>query len=227
MNSLVGRSALFDRTIDFLTDNPLFSALLVALFWAYWFRPGDSLRMQKTREHLVATLWAGVAAIVVARALALQLPFRLRPRYEPSIHFRVAASPVSPVLLSWSAFPSDHAGMYSALAIGLCFVSRRLGLAAMLYVVCLICFPRAYLGYHYPTDLLVGIMIGALCAYAFNLEVARRWLAAPVVAWERSAPGLFYMGLFFLTLQFATLFDSLRGSALAAYHLAEKVLVHR
>ncbi|HEY4342374.1 MAG TPA: phosphatase PAP2 family protein, partial [Steroidobacteraceae bacterium] len=108
-----------------------------------------------------------------------------------------------------------------------CFVSRRLGLAAMLYVVCLICFPRAYLGYHYPTDLLVGATIGAVCAYVFNLEVARRWLAAPVVAWERSAPRCFYMGLFFLTLQFATLFDSLRGSALAAYHLAEKVLAHR
>ena len=84
--------------------------------------------------------------------------------------------------MDWSAFPSDHAVMYSALAVGLCFVSLRLGLFATVYVVCAICFPRAYLGYHYPTDLLVGAVIGALCAYGFNLPAARRWLAGATAA---------------------------------------------
>ncbi|HEY4342693.1 MAG TPA: phosphatase PAP2 family protein [Steroidobacteraceae bacterium] len=227
MNSLVGRSALFDSGIAFLSDNPLFGALFVTLLWGYWFKPGNVAQVRETREHLITTLWAGIASIVVARALALELPFRMRPRFEPALHFRLPASPDSSLLLGWSSFPSDHAVMYSALAAGLCFISWRLGLAAALYVVCFVCFPRAYLGYHYPTDLLVGVVVGVLCGYAFNLQLVRRWIAAPVVAWEHSAPRRFYMALFFLTLQFATMFDIVRDFALSLYHFAERLLGHR
>jgi membrane-associated phospholipid phosphatase len=226
MNSLVGRSELFDKVIAYLSDNALVTALLIAVFWAYWFRLGDPAKMQKTREHLLVTMWAAIAGIVIARALALNLPFRVRPRYDPSIHFLVA-DPRNPGLMDWSAFPSDHAVMYSALAVGLCFVSLRLGLIAALYVVCAICFPRAYLGYHYPTDLLVGMIIGSMCAYGFNLQASRRWLAAPLLPCERSSPRAFYMALFFLTFQFATMFDSLRASASLGYHFAEHFLMRK
>ncbi len=227
MNSLVGRSASFDKAVALLLGNPLSTAFLMAIFWAYWFRPADTATMQRTREHLLATLWGGIAGIVIARALALELPFRLRPRFDPSIHFHVTDLPVSTTLMDWSAFPSDHAVMYFALSGGLCCVSWRLGLMATLYVACAICFPRVYLGYHYPTDILVGMMIGLLCAYGFNLAAPRRWFAAPVLRWERSSPPSFYMALFFLTFQFATMFNSLRDSASITYHLAEKLLAHR
>ena len=226
MNSLVGRNVLFDKTVAFLMGNSISTALLLAVFWAYWFKPVDGAARQRIREQLLATLWAGIAGIVIARTLALQLPFRLRPRFEPSIHFLIPDLANSSDVMEWSAFPSDHAVMYFALSVGLCFVSRKLGLLATLYVACTICFPRVYLGYHYPTDILVGMMIGTLCAYAFNLTAARRWLAAPVLRWERSSPQSFYMALFFLTFQYATMFDSLRESAMSLYHVAERVLAH-
>lgn len=227
MNSLVGRSALFDKAVAFLMGNSISTALLLAVFWACWFRPADKAAMQRTREHLLGTLWAGIAGILIARTLALELPFRLRPRFDPSIHFVMPDLSDSADIMEWSAFPSDHAVMYFALSVGLCFVSRKLGLLATLYVACTICFPRVYLGYHYPTDILVGMVIGSLCAYGFNLTAARRWLAAPVLRWERSSPQSFYMALFFLTFQYATMFDSLRESALSLYHVAEKLLAHR
>jgi undecaprenyl-diphosphatase len=226
MNAWVGRSEVFDKTVTYLSDNALVTALLIATFWAYWFRAGDPAKTQKTREHLLATMWAAIAGIVIARALALNLPFRLRPRYDPSLHFLLADSR-NPGLMDWSAFPSDHAVMYSALAVGLCFVSLRLGLVAILYVAATICFPRAYLGFHYPTDLLVGMIIGAVCGYGFNLQAARRWIAAPLLSCEHSSPRAFYMALFFLTFQFATMFDSLRYSAAIGYHFAEHFLSHR
>lgn len=227
MNSLVGRNVPFDKAVAFLLGNPLSTALLMATFWAYWFRPADKATMQRTREHLLATLWAGIAGIVIARALALELPFRLRPRFDPSVQFLVTASPNSATLMDWSAFPSDHAVMYFALSVGLCWVSWRLGLMAMLYVACAICFPRVYLGYHYPTDILAGMMIGSLCACGFNMAAPRQWLAAPVLRWGHSSPQSFHMALFFLTFQFATMFDSLRDSASITYHIAEKLLAHR
>jgi undecaprenyl-diphosphatase len=227
MNSLVDRSVPFDKAVAFLLDNPLSTALLMATFWAYWFRPADAATLQRTREHLFATLWAGIAGIVIARALALGLPFRLRPRFDPSIHFRVTDAPNYATLMDWSAFPSDHAVMFFALSVGLFWVSWRLGLMATIYVATAICFPRVYLGYHYPSDILVGMMIGSLCACGFNLAATRRWLAAPVLRWERSSPQSFYMALFFLTFQFATMFDSLRDLASITYHVFEKFLALR
>jgi undecaprenyl-diphosphatase len=227
MNSLVGRSWFFDKAVAYLAGNSLTTALLMAVFWAYWFRSADRAAMQRTREHLLATLAAGIVSIVIARVLALGLPFRLRPRFDPSLHFLTPDASTYLGLMDWSAFPSDHAALYFALSLGLCFVSRRLGLIATLYVAGTICFPRIYLGYHYPTDIIVGGVIGSLCTYGFNQAVARRWLAAPILRWERALPQGFYMALFFLTFQCAIMFDSLRALALIAYHVAEQLVASR
>jgi membrane-associated phospholipid phosphatase len=226
MNSLVGRSALFDKAVAFLLGNSISSALLMAVFWAYWFTPAEAPALQRRREILLSALWAGIAGILIARTLALQLPFRLRPRFDPSIHFLTTDLPDSVTTMEWSAFPSDHAVMYFALSVGLIFISWRVGLLATLYVAATICFPRVYLGYHFPTDILVGLMIGSLCACGFNLTTVRRWLAAPVLRWERTAPQSFYMALFFLTFQYATMFDSVREAALSLYRVAERLLAH-
>lgn len=226
LNSLVHRSVLFDKAVAFLHGNSISAALLTGVFWAYWFTPADAAALEKRRESLLGTLWAGVAGIIIARFLALQLPFRVRPRFDPEIHFLTSDLPDSVTTMEWSAFPSDHAVMYFALSAGLCFVSWRIGLLATLYVAATICFPRVYLGYHYASDILVGMMIGALCAYGFNLPIARRWLAAPVLRWERTSPPSFYMALFFLTFQYATMFDSLREAAMSLYRLAERALGH-
>jgi membrane-associated phospholipid phosphatase len=225
MNPLVGRSAFLDRAVNSLVWNALPSSLLLATFWAYWLRPADAATSRHTRERLVATLWAGIASIVIARFLALQLPFRVRPRFEPTLHFLIPAGATNPdAFINWSSFPSDTAVMFFSLAAGLYGVSRSIGLVAMFFVAFVICLPRAYIGYHYPTDILAGILIGALCAYCFNLAGVRTRLAVPVLNWERLSPQSFYPALFLLTFQFATYFVSLRGVALAAYKYAGVLL---
>jgi undecaprenyl-diphosphatase len=64
------------------------------------------------------------------------------------------------------SFPSGHTGMAFAVTSGLFFMKKKeLGIAALI-LACLIAFSRMYLYVHYPTDVLVGLIIGLLSGYA-------------------------------------------------------------
>jgi len=97
------------------------------------FRGGDAATVRRTREHLSCTLIAGILAIVVARTLALLLPFRVRPRFESSLDFATAKN-VGAYFVDWSSFPSDHAVLFAALAVG--FGLSRCVLARWLLSTC-------------------------------------------------------------------------------------------
>ena len=222
LNALVGRSTDFDKTIGYLTDSDLKSAALVSVFWWCWFRKTDAATMARTREHVLRTLCAGLAAIFAARFLALTLPFRVRPRFEPELHF---VAPIgSPTdLVDWSAFPSDHAALFSALAVGLAFISWRAGLIAFLYAVVVICLPRVYLGLHYPSDVVAGLALGAVVGYWMNVAAVGRNLATRALRWESESPGGFYLVLSMVSFEFSTMFMSLRAVALSAAHLGAQL----
>ena len=223
LNGLVGRSPNFDNAIVFLTQSDLRGALLVAIFWWCWFRKMDTATTTRTREHVLRTLCGGIVAIFAARALALSLPFRLRPKFEPALHF-IAPSGSPVVLLDWSSFPSDHAALFSALAVGLCFISWRAGLIGILYTVFIICLPRMYMGWHYPSDVVVGLSLGALVGYRMNVADFSRNLANRVLRWESASPGGFYLVFFMVSFEFSTMFESLRDVAVAAVHFGARLV---
>ena len=54
------------------------------------------------------------------------------------------------------SFPSDHAVMAGAVAAGLWFVSRRLGIIAAIAAV-VMAFARVYIAAHYPQDVAAGL----------------------------------------------------------------------
>ncbi len=153
------------------------------------------------------------------RPRSIQASNLVNPRFEPALHLVWPEKPASLTLVDWSAFPSDHAVMFSALAVGLCFVSWRMGLATLLFSLLIVSFPRVYFGIHYPTDILAGAALGALAAYGVNGAAARRQLASRVLRWEHRSPQAFYVGLFITSFQFATLFSSVRQYARAAFRL--------
>jgi undecaprenyl-diphosphatase len=63
------------------------------------------------------------------------------------------------------SFPSDHAVMAGAAATGLIFVAR--GLAAWAMAAALVmAFARVYIAAHYPFDVVVGLLLGAVVALA-------------------------------------------------------------
>ena len=66
-----------------------------------------------------------------------------------------------PAQKDWS-FPSGHTTVsFASAGIYLRILPRRYGIAALVLAV-LIAFSRLYVGVHYPTDVLVGLIIGLL-----------------------------------------------------------------
>lgn len=136
----------------------LFASLLL-LSWLLARRDGDLARV-------TAALWAPIGALlavglnqVLVGAVAEQRPY--------------AAMHGVLVLVSRStdpSFPSDHAVMAGAVAVGVLLANRRLGLVAAALAV-LMAATRVYVGAHFPLDVVVGLLVGATVAVASYLAV--------------------------------------------------------
>ena len=192
--------------------------VLIPILWWIWFQP--TVRREWRREIVIATFMSGVLSLVLGRALADLLPFRTRPVYDPGVplHFP-AGLPQDAALVSWSSFPSDHAMLWSAVAAGIFVVWRLVGLLALLYTAIFICLPRAYLGYHFPTDLLAGVAIGVVITYALTREVIRKRYAPQLLRWIERYPGPSAMVGFIVCVELVTQFDELRKIASFASRL--------
>lgn len=98
---------------------------------------------------------------------------RLRPTHEPSIDpIRLVRGYTGGLY----GFCSSHAANTMACATLFCLLYRnKTATACLMTWVALNCYSRMYLGVHYPTDILVGLLIGALAAGLVYWLVAR-WL---------------------------------------------------
>ncbi|WP_233843222.1 phosphatase PAP2 family protein [Dyella sp. 2HG41-7] len=184
---------------------------LVCILWWMWFAGGPTQR--RNREIVIATTIATFVALVVGRLLAHYMPFRIRPFADPDLMMRFPADASAckvPIIRTWSSFPSDHAMMWCAVSTGIFLYSKRLGIIAFLYTLAFICFPRIYLGMHYPTDVLAGAVLGVAISLVLNQAALRERLAAPFLDWSVKYEALFHVGIFLLSFELASQFDELR-----------------
>lgn len=201
------------RTIEAIADLYTFKGLvLIPVLWWMWFQQDE--RRKWRREMVLATLLSGLVALFVGRLLTHWLPFRVRPIYSAELHLHFAGSNIKDALLtSWSSFPSDHAMLWMAIATGIFLVRRGIGVLAILYTVLFICVPRAYLGFHYPTDLLMGAAVGIGITYVMTRDAIRVRYATPALRWIELRPGPSAMLAFILCIELVTQFDELRKLA--------------
>ena len=214
MNQFARRSGFFDSVAtEFVTNNILKGGIISTVVWFLWFSTSPS-NAERVRQLLVATLTGALLAMLVARVLVHELPFRARPLYNKELHF------VSPIA-DWrtkqmasftdlNSMPSDTATLVFALVTGIVLVSRRVGLAVLVYAVVFVCLPRIYGGVHNPTDLIAGALLGTSCVLLTTRPYLLQRLAMPVLAFSKRHPGVFYACLFFLTSQVSSMFDDVR-----------------
>jgi undecaprenyl-diphosphatase len=104
--------------------------------------------------------------------------------------------------------PSDHAALFFALSAGLWYVSHKIGLFFLIYTIFCICLPRIYLGYHYPSDLLAGAVIGIVVMKISNIMMVDSKQVKNIMNWQNVKPEYFYPVFFLVTYQICDLFNS-------------------
>jgi membrane-associated phospholipid phosphatase len=215
VNGLAGRSPAFDALVLAVAANHLVKGgLLMALVWWAWFCPAPRAEALARRKTIVTTFAAAALALVVSALVQHVSPMRPRPIHDPTLFLRTPIGLPSDVMTNWSSFPSDHATLFYALATGLLFASRGLGIAAYAYVTLVIVLPRLYVGWHYPSDIVAGWLIGVSFACLAKPATVQDHVARPVLGWARRHPQAFYAGFFLLSYQIATLMED--GRALAS-----------
>jgi undecaprenyl-diphosphatase len=217
-------SYYFSHIMEFIAegDNMLKGGVFALLIWYMWFRFGDG-DLEK-RVLLLTTLAAVFFVMVITLGLAGLLPFRVRPLLNPDFGFS-PGGPLEGFLRNMSSFPSDHAALFISLTTGFFFVSRKVGLFALIFTIVYILLPRLYLGFHYPTDLLSGSLIGASITWYFNKsqyikQLVRKWFIPILLKY----PGIFYAALFLVTNEISNLFSGSRDLISFVGHLVKHKL---
>ena len=216
LNGFARKSWAFDQAVTALADNDLVKGgVAVAALWWAWFEGREGAG----RAHVIATILSCLAALAAGRHLVLTLPFRMRPIHDPQVGFVDPYGAAGTVVAKMSSFPSDHAVLFFALATGLCFVSRRAGILAVLYTAIVVALPRLYLGLHYFSDIVAGAVLGVAICWIGNLVLPRSRGVQRLLAVSMTRPALFYPALFLVTFEIAELFGSARALASGFFKL--------
>jgi undecaprenyl-diphosphatase len=201
----------FDAIVVMVSDSDLVKGgVVIAAVWGAWFCRTKNDQPQN-RAYLLSGIFGALLALFFARLLAAELPLRTRPLLAPTLHFRPPFGLRDQSNWTiWSSFPSDHAALFFSLALGVFYVSKKWGAVLFAYVVFVICFPRMYVGIHYPTDILGGAALAFSAVTFLSLDPLRAKWARPILLFHERRPGLFYLLFFLITFQIATLFWDIR-----------------
>ena len=220
LSRFANRWPRFDLAISLLAEHNLFKGAPIVFFsWAAFFqkhRSGDN--RAEGRGKMIGVVPLAIAGLILGRALAIILPFRPRPFRTAALHFQLLDGMSS--IYQWSSFPSDHAILFMALAVGIFYASRRLGVLAICYVAFFICGPRLYLGIHWPTDILAGAALGTGIAAFATIPAYQTFVWKWALRAWNSHPGTIAASIFLVSYEITDLFD-------APIAIASRLLKHK
>jgi membrane-associated phospholipid phosphatase len=228
LNGLAGRSWLLDTMIALPLDNNLVKAGPIGACFVYaWWSGKDEADTRRRRGTLLVTIASLLIVLAATKTLAHQF---FLPR--PFVHAQQAwhledgrlvessrlayREPLNGGVRSRNqalkrgdveqndlvSFPSDHAGFFFTLSLGIFLASRRAGAVALAWTLAAILLSRIVTGMHSPLDIAAGAGIGAAVLLLAQLVARRagRWALEPLAGWtlrhEALAAGLLFLVAF-------------------------------
>lgn len=237
-NDAAGHSWVLDQFVGLaLSSNLVKAGVISACFMFAWLTGDDSSKIAARRKILLITLISSVFVLATTKSLSKSV-FLPRPYIQSAHTFHLEGDQLveTPVLRynvpfdeesqkgyreleqgqiadnDMGSFPSDHAGFFITIALGIYFACRRAGLIAVLWTVCVPLGAKIILGQHFPLDILVGAGIGAgiLASMQFLLG---RWgglFLDPATKWSLRNSALSAAMLFLVLFEVTATLDDVR-----------------
>lgn len=162
------------------------------------------------RQGIINGFTGVMLALTAGRVLQLTLPHRARPIHAPGLDLQLPAGMVPDILGGWSSFPSDHAAIFAAL-VGMTFaLSRTLGWLGLAYAIVVVLLPRAYLGFHFLSDIAGGFAIGTAVSWLAQRRLFGSVVGSSIERLSRRHPAAFYAGAILFLTQLVQMFGDVR-----------------
>lgn len=149
---------MLDQMVQILTSGLTWIPLYVMLFFVV-------MRNNETMGQIALVVGSAIFCLLFADGLVdgiiKQLAERWRPSNDPTFKYMVQV--VDDIRLKGYSFCSAHAANTMSLAVFFSLLIRSKLLTITLVIWSLInCWTRLYLGVHYPSDILCGMIIGII-----------------------------------------------------------------
>lgn len=166
-------SVFLDGWMSALTSGFTWLALYASLFYLV-------VKNNETMGQIMLVVGCALACVgladIMADVIVKSLVERWRPSNDPI--FKYDVSVVDGYRGTSYGFFSAHAANTFSLALFFCMLVRSRVLSVALVLWSFVnCYTRMYLGLHYPSDIVCGLLWGSVCAigvYYFYLRVSRR-----------------------------------------------------
>lgn len=164
---------MLDQMVQILTSGLTWIPLYVMLFFVV-------MRNNETMGQIALVVGSAIFCVLFADGLVdgiiKQLAERWRPSNDPTFKYMVQV--VDDIRLKGYSFCSAHAANTMSLAVFFSLLIRSKMLTITLVIWSLInCWTRLYLGVHYPSDILCGMIIGiivGILVYLLYYKIYRR-----------------------------------------------------
>jgi undecaprenyl-diphosphatase len=156
INKLAGQNALLDGLMRLLVNEYFLTTIMSLILVIFWFEGQDRDRRERDQRVILQAIIALAIANIVLKLCNL-IYFRPRPFVDHQVNL-LFYKPTD------SSFPSNPATVAFSVATAVWLCNRRLG-ALLLVLGTLFGLSRIYCGVHYPSDVIVGALLGALSAY--------------------------------------------------------------
>lgn len=184
------------------------SVRIVPIVAAVIFVAYRSGSLAKPSETFAVAIGGSFLAILVSR-VAQNISERPRPIYAHITGFQLPFGVRQDIPADWSSFPSDTSALIFALAMAVFLKSRKLGWLCFFWALLVACMPRIYSGYHYPSDVIAGILIGIV-----STALAAAWMPVLIIetseALRRRYEPFYHAAIFVVLYLTATMFIDVR-----------------